>query len=417
MVNGQMASRRLKWLMIIVAVVALFAALGYWRKQASAGAATAPAASSEAKVMEVAAADLVVAQRESIAATLSLSGVLQPLNETVLTAEVEGRIDAVMVRPGMTVQAGQVLARMATQDLAARVAEAEANLAASRSQWQLADKTQRRNEDLRQRNFISGAGLDSGQSALEASQETLRAREAQLALARQALQKAVIRAPMAGTLAERLVQPGQQVAPNQRLFSIVDLSELEFAANVPVTEIVNVRIGQTVKVSMAGTTDPAGVELSGRVERIAPVADTGTRMIPVYIRVANPDGRLKGGLPAHGWLRWSEAADTVTLPREAVRSSQNASAVLVIQNGKAEMRRIDLGLSDASAGKVQVRAGLSGGETVILARVGGIAEGQAVRVAAESPASAAAPAVATPAPAPNTNAAPDAAATAAPAGR
>ena len=415
MVNGQMASRRLKWLMIIVAVVALFAALGYWRKQASAGAATAPAAASEAKVMEVAAADLVVAQRESIAATLSLSGVLQPLNETVLTAEVEGRVDAVMVRPGMTVQAGQVLARMATQDLAARVAEAEANLAASRSQWQLADKTQRRNEDLRQRNFISGAGLDSGQSALEASQETLRAREAQLALVRQALQKAVIRAPMAGTVAERLVQPGQQVAPNQRLFSIVDLSELEFAANVPVTEIVNVRIGQTVKVSMAGTTDPAGVELSGRVERIAPVADTGTRMIPVYIRVANPDGRLKGGLPAHGWLRWSEAADTVTLPREAVRSSQNASAVLVIQNGKAEMRRIDLGLSDASAGKVQVRTGLSGGESVILARVGGIAEGQAVRVAAENPASAAAPA--TPAPAPSTNAVPDAAATAAPAGR
>lgn len=414
MANGQMTSRRLKWLMILVVVVALFAALGYWRKQPGAGALPGPAAG-EAKVMEVAAADLVVAQRESIAATLSLSGVLQPLNETVLTAEVEGRIDAVMVRPGMAVQAGQVLAHMATQDLAARVAEAEANLAASRSQWQLADKTQRRNEDLRQRNFISGAGLDSGQSALEASQETLRAREAQLALARQALKKAVIRAPMAGTVAERLVQPGQQVAPNQRLFSIVDLSELEFVANVPVTEIANVRIGQIVNVSMAGTHEPVGGALSGRVERVAPVADTGTRMIPVYIRVANPDGRLKGGLPAHGWLRWSEAADTVTLPREAVRSSQNASAVLVIQDGRAEMRRIDMGLSDASAGKVQVRAGLSGGETVILARVGGIAEGQAVRVVADSPANAAAPAAATPAPGNNTGS--DAAATAAPAGR
>ena len=344
--------------------------------------APANARTAVASAFELDAADLAQARGEPIAATLALSGLLQPLAESVLTAEVEGRIDRVLVRPGETVKAGQVLARMNARDLAARLAEQQANLAASRAQLELAEKTQRRNEELKSRNFISANSLDSSRSTLDANREALRAHEAQRALARQSLDKAVIRAPQAGIVAERAVQPGQHVGLNARLFSIVDLAELEFAASVPVSQVGAVRIGQNVTVVAEGT---AG-EAAGRVERIAPTADAATRMIPVYIRVANRDGRLKGGMAARGRLRLGEVQNAVTLPREALRGSGDKPAVLAIVQGRAELREVRVGLIDENSGRVEIKSGIRAGETVVLARVAGIAPGQAVAETRAAPA-------------------------------
>lgn len=362
------------------ATLGLIAAAGFaLRPQAAPAAGKAVAA-----VMELDAADIAEARSEPIATTLALAGLLQPLAESVLTAEVEGRIDAVLVRPGEAVKAGQVLARMDTRDLAARLAEQRANLAASRVQLDLAAKTQRRNEELQARNFISANSLDTSRSALDANHEALRAREAQLALAKQALDKAVIRAPQSGIVADRAVQPGQHVGLNARLFSIVDLAELEFAASVPVGQVGAVRVGQNVAVVAEGAAEPAGAT-PGRVERIAPTADAATRMIPVYIRVANRDGRLRGGMAVRGQLRLAEVPDAVTLPREALRGGE-APAVLVIAQGRAELRAVRLGLADETGGRVEIKSGVRAGETAILARVGGVAPGQAVAAAVAAPA-------------------------------
>ena len=219
------------------------------------------AAKSAGAVMELDAADVALARSEPIAVTLALSGLLQPLAESVLTAEVEGRLDAVLVRPGESVKAGQVLARMDARDLAAHLAEQRANLAGARAQLELAEKTQRRNEELQARNFISANSLDTSRSSLDANREALRAREAQLTLAQQSLDKAVIRAPQSGIVSERAVQPGQHVGLNTRMFAIVDLAELEFAASVPVSQVGAVRVGQNVGVTAEG----ADGEARGRV--------------------------------------------------------------------------------------------------------------------------------------------------------
>lgn len=359
-------------LLAVLVVVALAAGIAL-RPHAS----VADAKVKTAAAMELDAADVAEARTEPIAATLTLSGLLQPLSESVLTAEVDGRIAAVLVRPGETVKAGQVLARMDTRDLAARLSEHEANLAAARVQFELAQKTQRRNEELQARQFVSTNSLDTSRSALDANREMLRAREAQLALARQALDKAVVRAPQSGVIADRAVQPGQHVGLNTRLFSIVDLAELEFAANVPVAQISAVQVGQNVAVAAEGVAGDA----RGRVERIAPTADVGTRMIPVYIRVANPDGSLRGGMAARGLLRRGEIGGAVTLPQEALRGSGEKPAVMVIAQGKAELREATTGVADEASGRIEIKSGIQPGEIAILARVRGVSPGQAVAVA------------------------------------
>lgn len=360
-------SRRTALLLIILALIAFGIGQGLKKRAAAKAVVTTPA------TLELASADLAVARVEALARTLRLSGYLQPLAESVLTASVEGRIETVFVRPGEKVRAGQELARMDSRDLAARLAEAQANLAASRAQLDLAEKTQARNEELKAKNFISGTSLDTSKTQLTAQQEAARAAEARLALARQALEKSVIRAPQAGIVAERAVQPGQHVGLNARMFSVVDLSELEFAATVPVSQVGAIRIGQSVQLRAEGSE----AEATGRVERIAPTADAATRMIPVYIRVKNPDGALKGGMSVQGEVQLAEQPQTLTLPREALRQTAGRTTVLVVANGKAEERAVETGLVDEASGRVEIRTGVQPGETVILARVA-LQPGQAV---------------------------------------
>lgn len=377
-------SRRTVLFLIVAALVAAGVVHGMKKR----AAASAPAASVAA--LELSAADLAEARIEPLARTLRLSGYLQPLSESVLTAAVEGRIDAVFVRPGEKVRAGQELARMDSRDLAARVAEAQANLAANKAQLDLAAKTQTRNEELKAKNFISSNSLDTSKSNLEAQKEATRAGEARLALARQALEKSVVRAPLSGIVAERAVQPGQHVGLNARLFSVVDLGELEFAATVPVSQVGAIRIGQTVQLNAEGSE----AEATGRVERIAPTADTATRMIPVYIRVKNPDGTLKGGMSVQGEVRLAEQPQTLTLPREALRVAGTKTTVLIAANGKAEERNVDTGIVDEASGRVEIKSGVRAGETAILARVA-MQPGQAI--ALPKPPAPVAPAGTTPA--------------------
>lgn len=332
-------------------------------------------------LLELAAADVSTVRRGSLSTSLVLAGSLQPIRQSVLTAEMEGRINQVMVRAGEKVAAGQLLGLMDTRDLENRLAVQRANLAASYAQLVLAEKTQIRNEELLAKNFISTTSVDNSRSALEANRETVKAQQAQLALARLALDKALIRSPIPGIVAERSVEPSQHVAPNTRLFTVVDLKELEFAASVPVGEIGAIQVGQRVSLTAEG-----GIDVySGRVERIAPTAEPASRMIPVYVRVTNPDGRLKGGLIMQGRIRVAESAAALVLSDQAVRHEGDTVYVLVVaghaQEQRLERRELRLGIADEAAGLVEVISGLTAGERVLLSRVIGAAPGRRVRLA------------------------------------
>lgn len=367
-------------LLATLALGALGAAIGLRSHQAT---SSAPAAAPAVIPIELAAVDVTTVGEGGLTPSLLLSGSLQAIHQSVLTAELEGRIDKVLVRAGEKVAAGQLLARMDTRDLESRLAEQRANLAASQAQLQLAEKTQKRNEDLLAKNFVSATSVDNSRSALDANRETVKAREAQMSLAKQALDKVAIRSPQAGIVAERAVEPGQHVGLNTRLFAVVDLKELEFAADVPVGEVGAIRVGQEVSLNADGVLEP----VSGRVERIAPTADPGSRMIPVYVRVANPDERLKSGMIIQGRVKLAESAKTLTLSDQAVRREGGKPYVLALtgtaQALRVERRELQLGLTDEAAGQVEVKAGLVAGDQVLLAHVFGVAPGRRVVMAAK----------------------------------
>lgn len=330
----------------------------------------------EPRTLELGRADVATVGERALARSLPLGGTLQPITQSILTAELEGRIAEVRVRAGEAVRAGQVLVRVDKRDLESRLAEQAANLANSRAQFELAEKTYARNADLRERRFISQTSFDNFKSTLDANREAVNARAAQFALARQALEKATVRSPIDGIVAERLVQPGQHVGLNARLLTVVALEALEFEAQVPVTRIGAVRVGQEVQIEAESFPG----RFVGRVERINPTADPASRMIPVYVRVANPEHTLRGGMFARGRLIVEQAPNARVLPANAVRRADDKAYVLKVAGGRIERREVEVGITDEQGGWVQIVSGLVPGDTVVIDRLSGLQPGQPVKL-------------------------------------
>jgi len=328
------------------------------------------------RTIELAAVDVETVRLASIDRTVFVSGTLQPLRQSTLTAEVEGRVLHVDVRAGNKVEKGQVLAYIDSRDLRSRLAEQRARLASVRAQYELAERTLRRDEELLARKFVSVATLDKSRSSLDSNRENMKAQEALVRLAKQALDKSTIRSPLTGIVSERFVEPGQAVTPGARLFSLVDLSEMELVANVPIADIGSIHAGQSIQLQVSGF----GASTTGKVERIAPTADPSTRMIPIYIHIPNPGFELKGGMLVQGRIAIASSRQEPTLRDEAIRLDGQQSYVLRIRDGVVERVAIEIGIRDEVSRQVVVHKGLTVGDQVILASIASIEPGQGIVV-------------------------------------
>jgi membrane fusion protein (multidrug efflux system) len=127
----------------------------------------------------------------------------------------------------------------------------------------------------------------------------------------------------------------------------------------------------------------------GRVERINPVTEQGSRSITLYLSVANTDGALKGGMFAKGSLVLERSASAPVIPTSAVREDAGQTYVYTLEKGKIERRPVQLGLRDEQSGFVELRSGITPGTQVISARMTGLKPGAAAVV--KTPVAVAAP--------------------------
>ncbi|MEW9900933.1 efflux RND transporter periplasmic adaptor subunit [Chitinivorax sp. PXF-14] len=329
--------------------------------------------------IELAAADVALAEMGAFRRTLMLSGSLQAVQETTVSSEVAGKASSVNVREGDRVEKGQVLAVLDDVEARQRLNERVANWESLKAELDLAEKNRLQNESLLRQGFISQEAFDRVENSSAVKRAELKARLAQVELARKSLGDNIIRAPMAGFVSAREVQPGQQVVANARLFGIVDLSVLEFVAAVPAADIAHVKVGQVVKLKVDGYDSQP---YDGRVDRINPSAQAGTRSVPVYIRVQNAGQLLRTGLFARGELLLDENPRALTIPRAAVVDERGQNKVWLVQHGRLAKRDVSLGLFDERSGKVEVLKGIQPGETVVLARLADTAQGISVKMPA-----------------------------------
>lgn len=327
--------------------------------------------------LELVAVDVALASKGSLSGALPINGSLQAVTQTTVQSRVAAEINTVAVREGERVQKGQLLASLATQDLDARVKQAEANLASAQVEATLARALVERNKQLYEKKYFSEIDYQKSVGEAEAREENVRAQKALVAIARKALSDAGVRSPMAGIVAKRYVEPGSSVGVDGRLFDIVDLSEMELAAPVPATEIAQVKVGQAVKFTVSGFGDQ---QFTGKVVRINPVADAGTRAINVYVRVNNSGLALKGGMYARGEIATGAEGEGMTVPLDALHSDEKGSWVMVLKDGKLERRNVDVAARDERGNRLAVRTGLAEGETVVVAKLAEAVLGKPARL-------------------------------------
>lgn len=365
-----MVKQRLVWIvLILLAALAGGAAVFNFKKGQEASAA---AKLKEIVTLEFAANDLALTQLHELRQTIPLSGSLQPLNQTTVKAKVAGEIKETLVREGDAVNKGLVLARFDTVDLQSRLDEKIANLEGAKAQLILAEKNQINNQFLLKQKFISQNAYDNTQSNFLVSQATLKSLQAQVDLARNALNDGVVRAPLDGFVAKRFVQPGEKVSQDTPLFSIVALSPMELQAPVPANEIPRIRVGQEATIKVDGIEKQT---FTGRVERINPISETGSRSINVYITIANPDHTLKGGMFANGALSLSNSPPVLAVQSSAIRDENGKSYVFTLEDGKLAKRPVELGQRSEQDGLVEIRSGLATGVQVVTARIEGLKPG------------------------------------------
>ena len=331
--------------------------------------------------LEFVAREIVQPAMARLPGLVEFSGPLVAPQTALVRAKAGGTLLNLTVAEGSRVKAGQILGRIELAELNTRVAERSANLESIRAALAQAERTHASNDRLAAQQFISSSALDGSRAALDTARANLNAAQASLETARVGLREATLLAPISGIVAKRHVLPGEKVSMEQQVLTIVDLSTLELAGSVGTHEVSRISAGMAVQVHVEGVDQP----VAGRIARIAPAAEPGTRSIGVTIALANPLETLRAGQYALARATLADDTDRLTLPASALGKSSGQDHVWVIENGALARRAVTLGRRDEREGRVEVLQGVTPASQVLAARFDNLREGaKALIVAAKS---------------------------------
>jgi RND family efflux transporter MFP subunit len=352
---------------LIAAAVIAVLGVGAWvaTRTPSTPAIAAPAPN--AAPVELAAVDVASVEARVISRALPLSGSIAPFVQATLKSKVGGEVEQLKLREGQDVREGDVIARVDTRNLQAQYDREAAAVEKARADLDLARLNRDKNRQLLEQKFISQNTFEQTESAFNGSVASFKLAEAQARVARINLDDAVIRAPFSGTIAKRLVQPGEKVSPDSAIVTLVDLKQMVLEAAVPSAEIPSVRVGQKVRFRVSGFGDRT---FEGEVQRINPVTADNSRAITIYIAVPNPDSALKGGMFAQGQLMLSSMQPVLAVSQRAVRDEAGVSYVYVLRDDKIVRAPVKVGPRSEGEAFVEVQDGLKAGDQVIVADIG-----------------------------------------------
>lgn len=330
-----------------------------------------------------------VSEIGTIRERVSLVGSLQAKHQVQVTPRVSGRLLQIMVDRGDSVRAGQIIARIEDDELQQQVHRAGAALEVSRAsavqrraELKSVEMEYGRSQSLEREGVISAEQREQVQTRVEVAKAQLNLAEAQVAQAEASLAEleiqlgqTEIKSPLTGVVGERHVDPGALVTSNTPVVLILDLTRLVTVVNVPERDITKIHVGNDAKVFVDAM---PGEEISGRVVRIAPILDRQTRTAPVEIEVPNLSQELKAEMFARVDLNLTTERETLLIPRDALVYRSNRSGVFVVESDKVRFQAIETGIAEED--RIEVRAGLPEGTTVVTRGANLLKNGDTVQI-------------------------------------
>ena len=327
-------------------------------------------------ILEFTAQELQLPRRESMPLTIEFSGALQAPKTATVRAKAQATLLRLDVVEGSRVQAGQNLGQLDLTAISALRNDRQAAVDAARAQAALAQKNLESNQRLAEQNFISPTALDSQRASVESATSALKSAQAQLQQASVSMRDAQLVAPIKGVVSKRHALAGEKLALEQAIITIVDLEKLELAGSVALHEVPQLKTGQAVKIRVEGMSKA----VDGKIERIAPTADSGTRSIGVYVVIDNPGETLRAGQYANATVQVGDATPRLTVPDSAIISLSGQDYVWTLENQKLVRRIVTVGRRDTTAGRVEILTGLSPTANVLGARFDNLKEGAAAKI-------------------------------------
>jgi membrane fusion protein, multidrug efflux system len=287
-----------------------------------------------------------------------LVGSVQAEVRSEVAAKIVANILEVRVTAGDTVQAGQVVIVLDEGGLRARVNQAKESLRGAEAKRDLAQIEYNRALKLAEQKVATPYELEQWRAQqLAAAADVARSQQA-LAETEAALADTQIRSPITGIVIDRQAEPGDQAAPGRPLLTIYDPARLRLEASVRETLVGRLKKNDAVPIFI----DALKEERMGRVEETVPASDPQSRSFLAKIHIEKPAG-LMPGMFARVHLPLSPQ-ERLELPLEAVEQVGQLSLVTALVDGRPQRRAVRLGQVDGS--RVEVLAGLTEGETVLL---------------------------------------------------
>jgi multidrug efflux pump subunit AcrA (membrane-fusion protein) len=409
-------------LVAVLIVVALVALIWRWRRT------TAP----EETTAVVVSVKVAKAEKEAIAAQISAVGTIFPRDKADVAAKVSAQIKRMALLKNKLVRAGEVIAVLEARDLQAQRAEALAAVNEARAnersiitgtipktnaedQKALRDArakvnntraTYQRRQVLFEKGGISKKDLEASQLEMTTAEDELRLAEQTIALRAKSLNPndralaaarvaqaeqhlatldaqlgyATIRAPITGVVTDQFQYEGEFAGAGAKLVTIADISEVIVKAPFADTVVANLKVGDSAAVL---PTDTTAEEMRGQISLLSRSSDPTNRTVEVWVTLANGAGLLRANGAAQITISANSKSDAIVVPASAVTleaTNADEGTVMVVDAANvAHETKVTVGIRTTD--KIEIAAGLQGGETVVIEGNFALPDGAKVEVA------------------------------------
>ncbi|MDZ4789402.1 MAG: efflux RND transporter periplasmic adaptor subunit [Blastochloris sp.] len=352
----------------IILVVALVLGLGglwgwkEWQTQKAAG------------LDEVALELTAMVERKSIIQTVDVAGDIEPAEQIEVKAEISAKIKLLNVKLGDVVQAGDVLVELDNRELLTDKASAEIEIVGTELSVKKARADSERDAQLFAKQLVAEKTMLDSQTTLALAENNYDKAQKRLQIVLDRLAKSKVLAPMAGRILELPVVEGQVVVAaasvnsGTSLMKIADLQKLQISTHVNQVDVAQLKLGMTVDFSVDSIPN---FKMVGKIQEIAPTATVKKNIkgFTVQIGIEQPDERLRPGMTADVMITIETVENALAVPLSAVFNEKDKKVAFVnakTPESEPMMKELEIGISNVDV--VEIKSGLSEGETVLLTR-------------------------------------------------
>ena len=303
-------------------------------------------------------------------------GTIRGESEVELRFEINGVVNEVRFREGDLVEKGQVLVTLDDRENRLRVEYARSKWETTKVQLKLAQKRLSINERLYRLGAIILPKLEESQIEAEQAKTQVTTAEKEMDLAKNELEKAVLKASMSGVMGTRETEVGEFVTSQTAVATLMDVGNVFVELGIIERDIERIRLGQKVKVTVDSLPN---TPFEGLIDNLAPLIEGKSRTLTAKVKVKNPRGQLLPGMFARAEIAVFEKPNALVVPTSALKDVDGDGtfeSVFIIDAERALLRPITLGY--LTTDYAEVVNGLQEGEQVVTEARGALKEGSKI---------------------------------------